>query len=151
MTNGPLEGAMELDEVIAETARLSNWAHLATVGADGKPDVVPVWPAWQNGTLWIMSATNSVKVRNITANADVALHWQVDLSGDGVEVWGTATTHSDVETKRRLWTGLFTYNLDDFMPSGPEGPDSCLVAVTPERALALKQYGTAGRDTWRRD
>jgi len=30
---------MELDEVKAETARLSNWAHIATVGADGNPEI----------------------------------------------------------------------------------------------------------------
>lgn len=44
-------GEVELDEVKAETARLSNWAHLATVGADGNPDVVPVWPAWHDDIL----------------------------------------------------------------------------------------------------
>jgi hypothetical protein len=36
---------VDLDEVKAETARLSNWAHIAAVGADSNPDVVPVWPA----------------------------------------------------------------------------------------------------------
>jgi hypothetical protein len=77
-----------LDEVKAETKRLSNWAHMATVGADGYPDVVPVWPAWQDDTLWIFTATNSVKVRNIASDPNVALHWQVDESGDGIEVWG---------------------------------------------------------------
>jgi hypothetical protein len=54
-------GNVELDEVKAETTRLSNWAHIATVGADGIPDVVPVWPAWQGDTLWIFTGTNSVK------------------------------------------------------------------------------------------
>jgi pyridoxine/pyridoxamine 5'-phosphate oxidase len=82
---------MDLDDVKAETARLSNWAHIATVGADGNPDVVPVWPAWQDDTLWIFTGTNSVKVRNLASNPNVALHWQVDVSGDGVEVWGRAT------------------------------------------------------------
>ena len=141
---------MELDEVRAETVRLSNWAHVATVGRDGKPDVVPVWPAWQDDTVWIFSHSNSVKVRNIASNPNVAMHWQVDQSGDGVEVWGTATVTTDLETKRRLWTGVFTYNLDDFAPQGMESPDNCFIAVRPERALALKQYGMAGRETWQR-
>ena len=141
---------MELDEVKAETTRLSNWAHIATVGADGNPDVVPVWPAWQGDTLWIFTSTNSVKIRNIAANPNVALHWQVDESGDGVELWGTASVDTGLETKRRLWTGVFTYNLDDFAPGGLESPDNCFVAVRPQRALALKQYGMAGRDTWQR-
>lgn len=133
----------------AETARLSNWAHIATVGRDGKPDVVPVWPAWHHDTLWISTFVDSVKVRNIGHNPSVALHWQVDESGDGVEVWGEATVHTDLDTKRRLWTGVFSYNLDDFLPGGPESPQACFVAVRPARALALKQYGMAGRDTWR--
>jgi PPOX class probable F420-dependent enzyme len=139
---------VDLDKVKAETVRLSNWAHLATVGADGKPDVVPVWPAWHDELLWIFSHANSVKVRNLAANPNVALHWQVDESGDGVEVWGTATVHTDLETKRRLWTGVFTYNLEDFAPEGPDSADNCMVAVQPERALWLKNYGIAGRDTW---
>jgi PPOX class probable F420-dependent enzyme len=140
---------MELDEIKAETSRLSNWAHLATVGADGNPDVVPVWPAWHDDLLWVFADTASVKVRNLAANPNVAMHWQVDESGDGVEVWGTATVHTDVDTKRRLWTGVFTYNLDDFAPDGLESDRNCFIAVTPQRALALKQYGMAGRDTWR--
>jgi PPOX class probable F420-dependent enzyme len=141
---------MELDEVRSETTRLSSWAHLATVGADGKPDVVPVHPAWQDDTLWVMTGADSVKVRNIRAHPDVALHWQVDESGDGVEVWGTASVHTDPETKHRLWTGVFDYNLNDFAPDGPDSDGVCFVAVTPERALALKAYGAGGRDTWRR-
>ena len=141
---------MELEDVKAEASRLSMWAHLATVGTDNKPDVVPVHPAWEGDTLWIATGTHSVKVRNITANPNVAMHWQVNESGDGVELWGTATVHTDVETKRRLWTGLFDYNLDDFSPGGPESPDAAFVAVRPERAVALKQFGMAGRDTWQR-
>ncbi len=141
---------MDLNEVAAETTRLSNWAHLATVGADGNPDVVPVWPAWQDDTVWIFSEANSVKVRNLAANPNVAMHWQVDESGDGVEVWGTAVVHSDLDTKQRLWTGVFTYNLDDFAPDGPQSASYCFIAVRPDRVLALKQYGMAGRDTWKR-
>lgn len=139
---------MDLNDVVVETARLSNWAHLATVGRDNNPDVVPVWPAWHDGTLWISTFSKSVKARNIAGNPNVALHWQVDESGDGAEVWGKATVHTDSETKRRWWTGLFTYDLDDFFPDGPESADACFVAVTPERALCLKHYGMGGRDTW---
>jgi PPOX class probable F420-dependent enzyme len=141
---------MELHEVQAEASRLSPWAHLATVGADGKPDVVPVHPAWEGGTIWVFTGADSVKVRNIGAHPDVALHWQVDASGDGVEVWGTATAHTDPETKHRLWTGVFDYDLNDFAPDGPDGEEVCFMAIEPERALVLKAYGTAGRDTWER-
>lgn len=141
---------MQLDEIKAEGARLSPWVHIATVGTDNNPHVVPVHPAWEGDTLWFSTSTKSVKARNIAVNPAVAMHWQVDESGDGVMIWGTATVHTDLDTKRRLWTGLFDYDLDDFMPDGPETPDAAFVAVVPDRALTLKQFGMAGRDTWRR-
>jgi general stress protein 26 len=55
------------------------------VGADGKPDVVPVW---HDDVLWIFTGIDSVKVRNLASNSNVGLHWQVDERGDGVELWG---------------------------------------------------------------
>ena len=140
---------MELDEVKEQAKRLSMWAHFATVGADGDPDVVPVHPCWEGDVLWVMTGATSVKVRNIAHNAHVALHWQVTEVGDGVELWGRASVHDDLETKRRLWEGVFDYNLSDFAPGGPDGsPDTVFVAVEPERAVVIKQYGMAGIDHW---
>jgi PPOX class probable F420-dependent enzyme len=140
---------MDLATVKDHGKALSAWAHIATVGADGNPDVVPVVPAWEGDVLWAFTGANSVKVRNIRANPNVALHWQVGESGDGLEVWGVATVHDDVETKRRLWDGVFDYNLADFAPGGPENsPDTVFVAIQPQRALFLKNYGMAGIDRW---
>lgn len=142
---------MDLDDIKQEAARLSPFAHLATVGADGAPDVAPINPAWEGDTLWVMTYASSVKVKNLAANAAVALHWQVSAAGDGVALWGTARVHEDLATKQRLWTGVFDYDLDQFAPQGPETPGIAFVAVDPVRALVLKQYGQAGRETWRRE
>ncbi|MGE3620013.1 MAG: pyridoxamine 5'-phosphate oxidase family protein [Acidimicrobiia bacterium] len=138
-----------LDDIKAEVAALSPFAHLATVGPDGRPDVVPVHPAWEGDTLWIMTFADSVKARNIEANPDVALHWQVGEEGDGVELWGTAAIHDDLDTKHRLWRGVFSYELDDFAPGGPDGsPGAVFVAVEPSRALAVKAFGAGGTRGW---
>lgn len=146
---GRLAPMTSLETIKAEAARLSPWAHLATVGADGRPDVSPVHPCWEGDTLWVMSFGSSVKARNIAVNEHVALHWQVTEVGDGVEVWGTARVHDDLDTKRRLWTGVFDYDLNLFSPGGPDGsPDTVFLAVTPERALLLKGYGLGGREVW---
>ena len=110
---------ISLDDVKAFATSLSPWAHLATVGADGAPDVVPVHPCWEGDTLWSMLGTGSVKAVNIGHNPNVALHWQVSHVGDGVEVWGTAQVIDDVKTKRRLWTSVFDYDLNAFAPGGP--------------------------------
>lgn len=141
---------MELDDVKDKARKLSPWAHLATVGADGKPDVVPVHPCWEGDVLWVMVGADTVKVRNLAANPNVALHWQVTEKGDGLELWGTATVHDDLDTKRRLWTGVFDYDLDLFAPGGPETPGTAFVAVHPERALFLAAYGMGGVERWAR-
>ncbi|MFN0147711.1 MAG: pyridoxamine 5'-phosphate oxidase family protein [Dehalococcoidia bacterium] len=141
---------MELDQVKATASALSPWAHMATVGADNAPDVVPVHPCWEGDTLWVMVGNDSVKCRNIAANPNVALHWQVTEVGDGVEIWGTARLFSDLETKKRLWTGVFDYDLNAFAPGGPENsPGTGFVAITPQRAMVLKQYGMGGIERWR--
>lgn len=140
---------MDLERVKRESARLSAWAHVATVGRDGDPDVAPVHPAWQGDTIWFMTGATSVKVRNIAHHANVAMHWQVTEAGDGVEVWGTAEVHADLDTKQRLWNGVFDYDLNQFAPGGPEGsPDMVFVAVRLQRALYLINYGIKGRETW---
>ena len=140
---------IELDDVKTFAAGLSPWAHLASVGADGKPDVVPVHPCWDGDICWVMVGTDSTKARNVAANANVAMHWQVDAIGDGVEIWGTAEIFTDLETKRRLWTGVFDYDLTAFAPVGPDdSPGTAFLAITLERALIMKQYGMGGMQRW---
>jgi general stress protein 26 len=138
-----------LDDVKAFASQLSPWAHIATVGADEEPDVVPVHPCWDGETLWTMVGTTSVKAKNVADNPKVALHWQVTENGDGVEVWGTGEVFDDLETKRRLWDGVFDYDLNAFAPGGPDNsPDTAFLAITPTRALILKQYGMGGLQRW---
>jgi len=141
---------MEINQFKEFVAALSPLAHIATVGPEGEPDVVPVHPCWEGDTLWFMSGTNSVKARNVAGNNQVALHWQVTESGDGAELWGTAEVFSDVETKRRLWDGLFDYDLSQFAPGGPDDSEGTgFVAITPTRALTIKKYGVDGMERWK--
>ena len=96
-----------------------------------------------------MLGASSVKARNVATNAEVAMHWQVTEVGDGVEVWGSAEIFDDLETKRRLWEGVFDYDLNAFAPGGPDNsPDTAFMKITPSRAVILHQYGMAGIDRW---
>lgn len=141
---------MDLDEIKQKAAALSPWAHIATVRPDGTPDVTPVHPCWDGDTLWIMVFTGAVKARNVATNPKVALHWQVTEKGDGLEVWGTATMHTDLATKERLWHGVFDYDLNLFAPDGPSSPQVGFMAVEPERAVYLAAYGMGGTFRWAR-
>ena len=139
---------MDLDDVKANARELSPWAHVATIGADGAPDVVPVHPCWEGDVMWVMAGRTSVKARNLATDDRVAMHWQVTEKGDGLEVWGTGSVHDDLDTKRRLWNGVFDYDLNMFAPGGPESPDLAFIKIRPLRAVYLKAYGSAGIDRW---
>ncbi|MGX1808156.1 pyridoxamine 5'-phosphate oxidase family protein [Nocardia sp. NPDC055321] len=141
---------MQLAEIVEATAKLSEWAHVATVGRDGDPDVAPVHPVWEGELIWFMTGTTSVKARNIAHHPNIAMHWQVDASGDGVEVWGVAAIHDDLPTKRRLWHDVFDYDLNNFAPGGPENsPEMVFVSVRLTRAIYIRAYGMGGTSTWR--
>jgi general stress protein 26 len=137
-----------LDEIKTMAAALSPWAHLATVRADGSPDVVPVHPAWEGDTVWAMVGAGSVKARNVAAHPKVAMHWQVTEAGDGIELWGDARVHTDLETKQRLWTGVFDYDLNLFAPGGPDDEGTAFIAIEPARVLVVLAYGMKGLKRW---
>jgi general stress protein 26 len=140
---------MDLAEIRQHSLRLSPWAHLASVGSDGEPDVVPVHPCWEGDIIWVMLGASSVKAKNVVHEPRVALHWQVTAVGDGVEIWGTSSLHTDLDTKRRLWVGVFDYDLNLFAPGGPENsPDTAFLAIAPTRALYLESYGMLGSHRW---
>jgi general stress protein 26 len=141
---------MQLNEIKEFAQGLSMWAHVATIGADNAPDVTPVHPCWEGDTCWFMCGVDSVKARNVASNANVALHWQVTEVGDGVELWGTAQLFEDVDTKRRLWDDVFDYDLNAFAPGGPDNsPETGFIAITPQRATLLRQYGISGIERWK--
>jgi len=142
---------LTLQDIKSFATGLSPWAHLATVGADGEPDVVPVHPCWEGDMIWIMVGRDSVKSKNVAHESRVALHWQVTENGDGVEVWGRSSLHADVDTKRRLWNGVFDYDLNAFAPGGPDNsPDTVFMRVDVDRAMLMRAYGMAGIERWKR-
>lgn len=49
------------------------FAHLATIMADGTPQVTPVWFDYVDGTVRVNTAKGRVKARNMTVGAPVAL------------------------------------------------------------------------------
>ncbi len=140
---------MEITDFETLGRALSVRTYLATVGADGAPDVVPVHPAWEGTTMWVMTGASSVKARNIGHNPQVAMHWETNEAGDGLQVWGHAEVVGDQATKDRLWTGVFDYDLDLFAPEGRESPDVVFLRITPERAIHAYAYGMGGIQRWK--
>ncbi len=142
---------MEFSEIIEASKRLGVWAHLATVSPSGTPYISPVHPCWEGQTLWTMMGADSAKAKNLAANNKATYHWQVGdtTDFDSLIVWGTGEVFTDLETKRRLWEGVFDYDLNAFAPGGPDDSEGTgFMALTPRRAVLLKTYGMAGREVW---
>ncbi len=64
---------MRLTKVEKDFVATARVARLATVGADGVPHNVPVCPLLHKGNLYVGTATDAKKVRNIKSNPKVAL------------------------------------------------------------------------------
>lgn len=59
----------------------------------------------------------------LAPSGHVATHRQVNGRRDGVMPWRTATVHTDLESKRRLWSGQFGCHLAGLTPESPgHGP-----------------------------
>ncbi len=64
---------MQLPESIKKFLEKPNFAVLATATAKGRPQATPVWFLLDNGQIFINTAKNRVKLRNLQANPHVAL------------------------------------------------------------------------------
>lgn len=53
--------------------RTATTVWLGTVGADGRPHLVPTWFSWDGEALWVYSKPNAVKVRNVRDEPRVTL------------------------------------------------------------------------------
>ena len=143
---------MNLQEVIDESKKLGEWAHIATVSPSGTPYVTPVHPCWEQQILWTMVGVDSVKAKNIQTSPVVSCHWQVspETNFDSLIIWGHAELFTDLETKQRLWEGVFDYDLNAFAPEGPtESPDVAFMSIVPSKAVILKGMGMGGRLVWK--
>ena len=71
-----------------------SFAHVATVDANGVPQVTPVWVDFDGELVWINSATGRKKDRNLRARASVAISVQdpdnpyryLGMQGEVVEI-----------------------------------------------------------------
>lgn len=82
---------IELNDRVAERLQNEQIIWLTTVRTDGMPTPTPVWFQWDGAQLLIFSQPTALKVRNISANPNVALHFHTDADGGDVAILlGTA-------------------------------------------------------------
>ena len=64
---------MTLDPQIERRLQTEQNLWLATVRPDDTPHLVPIWFVWAAGKIYLCTGADSVKVRNLTLNPQVAI------------------------------------------------------------------------------
>jgi PPOX class probable F420-dependent enzyme len=83
---------------------------LITVGTDGTPQPSPVWFLWNDQTILIYSRPNTPKLRNISHNPKVALHFDSDGQGGNIVVLtGEARIDENTQPADQVTTYLAKY------------------------------------------
>ena len=114
------------------------FAHLATVGDDGRPQVTPVWVDFDGTHVRVNTARGRVKDRNLSKHPEVALSIQdpdnpyryVQIRGRVAEMTEQgADAHIDALAKKYLG--------QDRYPNRQPGEKRVLVKITPERVQGM--------------
>ncbi|HEX5499721.1 MAG TPA: PPOX class F420-dependent oxidoreductase [Thermomicrobiales bacterium] len=94
--------------------------HLATIGADGRPQVNPVWFIADDGHVYLSVKADTVKYRNLRANPRVAMSISdpndpgryVEIRGDVVDLELFDTLDWVNELARKYTGAVFTGGAD---------------------------------------
>ena len=134
-------------EVAAASAK-AVWCALATVRGS-EPRVRIVHPTWEGETLWVATAPESPKARQMAENGAVDVQFQV-APPDFVHIMvrGTATLHSDDATRQQCWDAI-DYDLTQFGSSGPDDPNFLPIKITPSRVELSEMFGSMNKKVWR--
>jgi hypothetical protein len=103
---------------------------LATVRPDGRAHLTPIWFVWLHDAFWICCNTETVKARNMRANASVAV--SLESGSDPVVVEGTAVLHSRPYPADVIdaFEQKFDWDISGDAPD-PDGDFGVLAEITP--------------------
>ena len=131
----------ELDRFLAKP----HIARLATIYPNGKPHVVPIWFLAEEGAIFMSTGADSVKVRNLRKNSQVAVTidtWDGDFKLKGVVIEGKAELITDgvKEIARKI---LIKYIGEQGLNSPPARErlswPLIVIKINPEKILSWDQ------------
>ena len=114
------------------------FAHLATVGPDGKPQVTPVWVDFDGKHVRINTARGRVKDRNLKKNPQVAVSIQdPDNPYRYVQVQGRVTEMTEQGADEHIDALAKKYLGKDKYPGRKPGEVRVMVKIAPERVQGM--------------
>jgi PPOX class probable F420-dependent enzyme len=139
---------IELSEFAIGLATGPNPAYLATVNADGAPQVTPVWIDYAEGHLLIDAAVGTLKLRNVQRDPRVAvsiaehgnLYTKVDIRGEVVGYIEGERAIEQMDLLAQRYLGM------DKNPWSVEGQERVIMKIAPVRvAEGVYDPGTGAR------
>ncbi len=136
------------EEEIKEFLSQSILARIATVGRDGKPYLAPVWFMYEEGDLVISTGRDSVKIRNIRANPNVAVSIDTTEGGfksKGVILRGRAelVEGGDTDTAKKVYM-KYLGNIEHPMAQQLLSIPRVTIRLRPEKIISWDQSKMRG-------
>ncbi len=114
------------------------FAHLATVGTDGRPQVTPVWVDFDGSHVRINTARGRVKDRNLAKNPQVALSIQdPDNPYRYVQIRGRVTEMTEQGADAHIDGLAKKYMGVDRYPGRQPNEKRVLVKIAPEHVQGM--------------
>jgi PPOX class probable F420-dependent enzyme len=114
------------------------FAHLATVGPDGKPQVTPVWVDFDGRHIRVNTARGRVKDRNLAKNPRVALSIQdPENPYRYVQIQGRVTEMTEQGADAHIDSLAKKYIGQDRYPHRKPGEVRVMVKIAPERVQGM--------------
>lgn len=110
---------------------------VASVRADGRPHVAPVWGVWLEESFVFETSDGSVKARNLLREPRCAVH--IDHAEAGVIVEGQASRISD-ETLIRAFADAYVPKYDWDLEQYLSRPNSAVFRVVPRVAFSFREH-----------
>lgn len=82
----------------------------------------------EDGSLWFFTDIRSIKVEEVSTDALVHLVYAHPGKESFLDVWGTASIITDLQTKKDKWTPV----IKAWFPGGVDDPNLALLKVQPQ-------------------
>ena len=123
----------------------STFFWLATVGAGGRPHVMPVWAVWSEGAAWFSSGLRSRKARNLAADPRCTL--TTDDALEPVIIEGDAERVTDLDRLAGFMAALDAKYETDYGAEFADPEVNGVWRVAPDRAFGLVEKDFTGSPT----
>lgn len=135
-------------QAVDDACKKAIWCAVATI-QNNEPRVRIVHPTWDGQVLWIATAPESPKAKQLRINPLVDIQYQVaPPEFVHVMVRGSAELITDAATKVRAWNAI-DYDLTAFGSTGPDDSNFLPIRITPKRVELSEMYGSVNKRVWR--